>query len=43
MMCDSVLCQFQVPKDKLLTLEAITREALDMGLTTFAMLEKLRW
>lgn len=38
---DSILCQFEVPEDKLVKLEAIIRVALETSMITFAMLEKL--
>lgn len=38
--CTWVLCQFEVPEDKLAKLEAIIRAALEKSLIIFATLEK---
>ena len=39
--CESDLCRFEVPDEKLAKLAAIITVALETGLITFAMLEKL--
>ena len=39
--CDSDLCQFEVPGGKFAKLEAIIAGAIEAGMVTFAMLEKM--